>query len=357
MPADDDRSTAPAPPRTRPVAPMDALGPPTLDAVAALAGVSRATVSRVVNDSPKVSPSAREAVQAAVAVTGYRPNRAARSLVTRRSDSVALVVSEPDERVFGDPFFGRMVRGVSQAFADTPLQLILLMGQSPQERARLGHYLRGGHVDGVLLISLHGDDPLAKHVIQAGLPAVIGGRPPRSAAVSYVDADNEVGAHEAVCHLVASGRRRIATITGPADMSAGVDRLRGYDRALRESELPRDAALVVTGDFTEASGDQAVRELLARTPDVDAVFAASDLMAVGALRALRAAGRRVPGDVALVGFDDSIRFTEPALTTVRQPIEAMGAAMGRILIDELDDRSRPRSTVVLPTELVVRDSS
>jgi DNA-binding LacI/PurR family transcriptional regulator len=100
-----------------------------------------------------------------------------------------------------------------------------------------------------------------------------------------------------------------------------------------------------------------VRELLARTPDVDAVFAASDLMAVGALRALRAAGRRVPGDVALVGFDDSIRFTEPALTTVRQPIEAMGAAMGRILIDELDDRSRPRSTVVLPTELVVRDSS
>jgi DNA-binding LacI/PurR family transcriptional regulator len=357
VPADEDLDSPPAADGSGRQAPVVPPGVPTLDAIAAIAGVSRATVSRVINGSPRVSPSARDAVQAAVAATGYQPNRAARSLVTRRTDSVALVVSEPDERVFGDPFFGRMVRGISQAFADTPLQLVLLMGQSPQERERLGHYLRNGHVDGVLLISLHGDDPLAAHVINAGLPAVIGGRPPASAAVSYVDADNEVGAHEAVCHLVGSGRRRIATITGPADMSAGVDRLRGYDRALRESDLPNDPALVVAGDFTEASGDRAIRELLQRAPDVDAVFAASDLMAVGALRALRAVGRRVPDDIAVVGFDDSIRFTEPALTTVRQPIEQMGAVMSRILIDELDDRSRPRSSVVLPTELVVRDSS
>ena len=323
--------------------------PPTLEQVAALAGVSRATVSRVVNGSPKVSPAVRAQVERAVAKLGYMPNRAARSLVTRRADSVALVVSEPHARFFSEPFFAGMVRGVSAALAGTGVQLVLLIAQDLPDRGRLERYVAGGHVDGVLLASLHGDDPLPGTLERAGVPAVLVGRPagvvPRSiggvrgtagvvprrvggtAPASWVDADNRGGAAKAVGHLVRQGRRRIATITGPLDMGVGLDRLEGYRDGLAAAGLAGASDLVETGDFTEEGGAAAMARLLERPGSpVDAVFAASDMMAAGALRALRTAGRRVPEDVAVVGFEDSAvaRYAQPPLTTVRQPIEEMG---------------------------------
>ncbi|HZB58258.1 MAG TPA: LacI family DNA-binding transcriptional regulator, partial [Actinomycetota bacterium] len=282
-------------------------GPPTLEQVAALAGVSRATVSRVVNGSPKVSPAVRAQVERAVAKLGYVPNRAARSLVTRRADSVALVVSEPHARFFSEPFFAGMVRGVSAALAETGVQLLLLIAQDLPDRGWLERYVVGGHVDGVLLASLHGDDPLPGTLERAGVPAVLIGRPVDQAAPgSYVDADNRGGAGKAVGHLARRGRRRIATITGSLDMGVGQDRLEGYRDGLAAAGLAGAGDLVETGDFTEEGGAAAMGRLLERPGDpVDAVFAASDLMAAGALRALRAAGRRVPEEVAVVGFEDS----------------------------------------------------
>ena len=328
---------------------------PTLEEVAAVAGVSRATVSRVINDSPKVSPAVRATVEAAIAELGYVPNRAARSLVTRRTDSIGLVVSEPEALVFSDPFFAGIVRGVSGALADTSMQLVLVIAQTAGQRKKLEQYVLNGHVDGVLLVSLHGDDPLPAGLAAAGVPAVLVGRPVRDVPLTWVDADNRGGATAAVRHLLGQGRRRIATITGPQDMSAGVDRLDGYRDALPGP----DAALIEIGDFSEESGVRAMTALLDREPGLDAVFAASDLMAAGALRALRAAGRGVPDEVAVIGFDDSIiaRQTDPALTTVRQPVNELGREVTRRLLEMIGTGDAPAPGLVLPTELVVRGSA
>ena len=338
---------------------------PTLDEVAARAGVGRGTVSRVVNGSPQVSPQAREAVQRAIEELGYVPNRAARALVTRRTDAVALVVSESEERVFGEPFFARIVRSISSALTETHMQLWLAMAQSPAERRLVERHLTDQHVDGVMLLSLHDDDPLPALLAERELPTVLGGRPARmlnadensGGPVAFVDNDNEGGALAAVEHLLGRGRRAVAVIAGPQDMGAGVARLQGYRTALTRSGVPGDERLVGYGDFGEASGTTAMHELLDARPDLDAVFAASDLMAAGALRALRERGRSVPGDVAVVGFEDSAiaRTTEPPLTTVHQSVEQMGREMARLLLARI--AGAEARSVVLDTYLVVRESA
>lgn len=348
---------------------------PTLDQVAALAGVGRGTVSRVVNGSAHVSPQARRAVEGAIAQLGYVPNRAARALVTRRTDSVALVVSESEERVFAEPFFARIVRGISAELEHTPLQLWLAMAQSDAGRKRVEHHLTSQHVDGALLLSLHDDDSLPSLLRARGLPAVLGGRPARMLGPGpdgsgsggdaslpdeawFVDIDNAGGARRAVTYLVESGRHRVATIAGPQDMGAGLARLTGYRDACRRAGRPMDGNLIGYGDFSEPSGALAMWDLLERSPDLDAVFAASDLMAAGALRVLRETGRQVPEDVAVVGFDDSTlaRQTEPPLTSVHQPVEDMGREMARLLVARIGGERRERSYVLLDTRLVVRAS-
>ncbi|MEV0396698.1 LacI family DNA-binding transcriptional regulator [Polymorphospora rubra] len=340
------------------------LGRPTLDAVAARAGVGRGTVSRVVNGSPQVSPEARAAVQQAIAELGYVPNRAARALVTQRTDSVALVVSESEERVFGEPFFAGIVRGISSGLLETPMQLWLAMAQSPAERERVEHHLTNQHVDGVLLLSLHDSDPLPTLLEQRGLPTVLGGRPARmlqpGAQGSYfVDVDNAGGARQAVEYLFADGRNRVATIAGPQDMGVGVARLTGYRTAVEASGRRVSDSLLAYGDFSEASGAAAMRRLLEFDAGIDAVFVASDLMACGALRALREAGRRVPDDVAVVGFEDApiARQSDPPLTTVHQPVEEMGRQMARLLVARIRREELPQPYVLLDTHLIPRASA
>jgi DNA-binding LacI/PurR family transcriptional regulator len=334
-------------------------GGTTLEGVALSAGVSRATVSRVVNGSPKVSPEVRREVEAAIERLGYVPNRAARSLVTRRSGSFGLVITEPTGRLFSDPFFPRVLRGISAELTARDLQLILLMPNSADDVRRTGDYLSAGHVDGVVLVSLHGEDPLPARLSTAGVPLVLVGRPPRGISASYVDVDNRQGARSAVEHLITGGRRAVATITGPLDMPAGIDRLAGYRDAIAEAFQVADASLEGIGDFTQESGAKAMTRLLAKRPDLDAVFAASDLMASGALSVLAAAGKRVPQDVAIVGYDDSpvATSTQPHLSSVRQPIEEMGREVARLLIEAVEGTDRVQRRVILATELVKRASS
>ncbi|HET6215289.1 MAG TPA: LacI family DNA-binding transcriptional regulator [Micromonosporaceae bacterium] len=339
-------------------------GRPTLDEVAARAGVGRGTVSRVINGSPQVSPQAKAAVELAVAELGYVPNRAARALVTQRTDSVALIISESEERLFGEPFFAGIVRGVSSGLHDTPLQLWLAMAQSPAERERVEHHLTAQHVDGVLLLSLHDDDPLPALLAERGLPAVLGGRPARmlrgdAQLGSYVDVDNAGGARLAVAHLVGIGRRRVATIAGPQDMGVGLARLTGYREAMAAAGVEATEDLIGYGDFSEASGAAAMRRLLDARPDLDAVFAASDLMAAGALRVLRETGKKVPDDVAVVGFEDSAvaMQTDPLLTTVHQPVEEMGRQMARLLVATIRGEPADPPYVLLDTHLVPRASA
>ncbi|MCX4786875.1 LacI family transcriptional regulator [Streptomyces sp. NBC_01221] len=334
-------------------------GRPTLEEVAARAGVGRGTASRVINGSPRVSAHTREAVEAAVAELGYVPNRAARALAGNRTDAIALVVPEPETRFFAEPYFSDIVRGVGAALADTDMQLLLTLVGSDRERRRLAQYLTAHRVDGVLLVSVHADDPLPDLLEQLGMPAVMSGRRSAAEPLASVDSDNFEGARAAVDHLISRGRRSIATITGRLDVYGARRRLDGYRKAVSAAGLGPDEQLIAPADFSEEGGAQAMRDLLARRPDVDAVFAASDVMAAGARQVLREAGRRVPDDVALIGFDDSAvaRHMDPPLTSVRQPIEEMGRTMARVLLQEIAGENQERPQIVLPTELIVRDSS
>ncbi|MER7467939.1 LacI family DNA-binding transcriptional regulator [Streptomyces sp. NPDC097981] len=338
---------------------------PTLEAVAERAGVSRATASRVVNGGEGVRAHLVEKVREAVRELGYVPNPAARTLVTRRTGAVAVIIAEPEIRIFSDPFFSRQVRGISKELTAHDTQLVLLLVEDRGDYDRIERYLAGGHVDGALAFSLHTDDPLPAITRRIGMPTVYGGRPGWTAGsgehggVAYVDADNRGGAREAVRYLLDQGRRRIAHIAGPLDQTSAVDRLDGY----RDVLLDADPALIAEGDFTAAGGALAMAGLLERCPDLDAVFAANDLMATGALRVLRERGLAVPADVALVGFDDAEPVAEtadPPLTTVRQDIEGMGRLMARLLLRTLNaaqgDSAVPAS-VVTPTALVRRASA
>ncbi|HET8570378.1 MAG TPA: LacI family DNA-binding transcriptional regulator [Candidatus Limnocylindria bacterium] len=331
--------------------------PATLEQVAAVARVSRATASRVVNGDQRVGSDARTAVEEAIKVLGYVPNRAARSLVTRRSDSIAVVIPEPTDQLFGDPFFPRLLRGVTEVLEARETQLVLLMPQGSRDEDRLSRYLSAGHADGVLLASLHGDDPLPQDLQLRGIPVVVGGRP-RGSGITYVDVDNRGGAEAAVRHLVDAGRRRVATIAGPQDMPAGADRLGGYRDAISRSAQGRE--LIAEADsFSFEGGRAAMAELLRDVPGLDAVFVASDLMALGAVTALRTAGRRIPDDVAVVGFDDSplAESMEPSLSSVRQPAEEMGREMTRLLMEAIRRPGSAPRRVILDTQLVARASS
>ncbi|MER5528473.1 LacI family DNA-binding transcriptional regulator [Streptomyces sp. NPDC002677] len=340
----------------------EAVSRPTLEAVAARAGVSRATVSRVVNGGDGVREPLVERVRKAVEELGYVPNQAARSLVTKRHDAVAVVIAEPETRIFTDPFFALQLRGISKELTAHDNQLVLLLTEGRDDHARVARYLAGGHVDGALVFSLHLDDPLPGLIEGAGVPTVFGGRPgwsDGSDSAVYVDCDNRGGARDAVRHLAGLGRTRIAHITGPLDQTSAADRLQGY-RDVMDVLGQADSRLVVPSDFTPAGGERAMGELLDRCPDVDAVFAANDLTALGALRVLRERGRRVPEDVAVIGFDDVLPVTEetePSLTTVRQDIEEMGRLMARLLLGS-PTRGKPAtgapSSVILPTTLVRR---
>jgi DNA-binding LacI/PurR family transcriptional regulator len=331
---------------------------PTLDEVAKLAGVSKATASRAINGRSKVSARAQTAVFNAVRELGYTPNAAARSLVTRRTGSVALIVPESDERIFADPFFARMLHLVARSMREQHLQLVLLIAQPGDEEERLLLYLRGRYVDGAIVASHHRGDRLAEHLSDLGLPCVFIGRPWIGAErVSYVDSDNAAAAGQAVRVLLDAGRRRIATIAGPGDMRAGHDRLEGWRRELAADGV--DSDLVAYGDFTEASGAKACAELLDAAGDIDGIFAASDLMAQGAMRELASRGLRVPEDVAIVGYDDLgvAEHTQPPLTTLHNPIGQMVTEAVRLLTEAIDDRGRsaPRRVIFVP-ELVRRAS-
>jgi len=331
---------------------------PTLEEVVALAGVGRGTASRVINGSDKVSDRSRQAVLDAVAELKHVPNAAARTLKTRRTDAVALVIAESEERIFGEPFFAGVVRGISSATSEAGRQLVLLLSQAGSRTANFENYLSRQHVDGVLLLSLHDDDALPEKIRSRELPMVVGGRAWFSDAAS-VDVDNLAGARLAAEHLAAGGRRHIATITGPLDMGAGQDRYDGFRAGLAAAGLDPEEDLVASGDFSQESGRRAMTTLLARRPDLDAVFCANDPMGAGALQVLREAGRDVPGDVAVVGFDDSpvALSTVPPLTSVHQSPEAMGRAMVGVLLEQIADPDAPPRQAVLPTHLVVRASS
>ncbi|GAA2104589.1 LacI family DNA-binding transcriptional regulator [Microlunatus panaciterrae] len=298
-----------------------------------------------------------DTVTAAIARLNYVPNRAARSLASRQTYALALLVPEDVARFFGDPYFASIVKGITARLEASDYVLNLLVASSDPTR-KTRRYLQGGNVDGALVVSHHSADQDLLDLSRS-MPLVFGGRPalPDLSDGYYVDVDNVAGATQATRHLVVRGRQRIATITGPPDMPAAIDRLEGWRRTVVEAGLAPDA--IACGDFTRHTAALAMGELLDRFPDLDAVFVASDLMARGALETLAARGRRVPEDVAVVGFDDSPAAVsgQIRLTTVNQPSEQMGYAMADMVLDILAGREPEERLCIMPTELVIRDSA
>lgn len=333
---------------------------PTLEDVAAYAGVSRSTASRALNDDAYVSSRARAKVLDAARDLGYSPNQAARSLVTRRTGAVAVVLSEPEAKVLDDPYFATVMHAAYRELSATGVQMLLMFVDSRDDVPRTIRFLEGGHVDGALVFAPHQGDPLPTALRLLRLPIVFGGRPGSGRrGVHAVDFDNRAGARLAVGHLLEKGRRRIGTVTGMLDHPAAADRLAGWRDALTDAGIDPDG-LCEAGDFTMASGDRATTALLDRVPDLDAVFAASDMMAAGAMRALRAAGRTIPDDVAVVGFDDQPNLApamDPPLTSVHQdPREQIRHMVARLMSLLGGEKIRP-DTTVLPVTLTVRDSA
>lgn len=329
---------------------------PTLELVGAHAGVSRATVSRVVNGSPKVSEEIARTVRKAIAELGYVPNRAARTLASKQANAIALVVPEDMTMLFGDLYLATIIVGINDRLQESDYVLNLMVA-STDPSGKTMRYLQGGNVDGALVVSHHADDTFLSTLTNT-IPVVFGGRPAAGIEGGYVvDVDNVAGARTATERLVSTGRRRIATITGPKSMRVGSEREEGFLAVLAEAGLTPGP--IVEGDFTLRGGAAAMRAVMEQDPDIDGIFVASDLMAAGAMTVLRSMGLEVPADVAMVGYDDSdaAMVSEVPLTTVRQPAEQMGAAMVDILIGVLNgEKDRPRTTI-LPTELVIRDSA
>lgn len=338
---------------------------PTLEDVAEAAGVSRATVSRVINGVRNVDPKLHAIVWQAVDATGYVPNRAARSLVTRRSGTVALVVSDAvshdDDpfmrRFFADPFFGRIVGGVMSVLRPKGIQLALQIVGTDEARGRLVGDLGQGQADGAVVLSLHPDDTLPHQLYEAGIAAALVGRPAQPVPISYVDLANDAGGALAAEHLIGRGCTRLGMITGPAHVPASQDRLTGFRQALARHGYAWFPT--VEGGFTYESGETALLELIERQPELDGVFIANDVMAQAAVMALRGRELRVPDDVAVVGFDDSSAALDarPQLTTVRHPLEDMAAESARLVLARIDDPSLRVESVIFDPKLVVRQSA
>jgi DNA-binding LacI/PurR family transcriptional regulator len=330
----------------------------TLDEVARLARVSPSTVSRVVRGSAPVSEELESAVREAIRVTGYVPNLAARQLVTSRSDAVGVVIPEDQWRIFRDPFFADMVEGVATQLASTPYRFILVMGRSAEDPEWLLHYVGGGHIDGVMMIAPEREHPLGDAIMSAGVPVVYMGKPFRAAGdARYVDADNVGGVRQAVEYLYAKGRRRIAMIAGVPAMRSSVDRTAGYRSGMASVGLPVEERLVVATDYGDEAGEKAMNQLLLDNSarDIDAVIAASDLIAVGVLRALRNAGVKVPADIAVIGFGDEriAARSEPPLTTIAHNAVQMGVELARLMVAVLQGQPHP-GRFIMPSRLVVR---
>jgi len=334
----------------------------TLEGIARLAGVSRSTVSRVVNDDPKVNAATRERVWQIIKEHDFHPNTAARALARRRNQIIGVVIPQTLTTVFSDPYFSILIQGIAAACEERDYYLMLsLIVRKADDTFR--HLVRGGHVDGLIVASATTEDHFVTRLLANHFPFVLIGRAPERTDIITIDADNVRGAGMAAQHLARMGYTRIATITGPLNMVAAIDRREGYLAGLRSVGLEAPPYYIQEGDWSEWSGQRAMKALLEASPPPQAVFVASDSMAIGALKAIRAAGLRVPDDIALVGFDDIplASAVEPPLTTVRQPIDRLGYLAASTLIDLLQANPATNESIgahhiVLPTELVVRAS-
>ena len=324
--------------------------------VAREAGVSRGTVSRYLNETSYVSQHARASIADAISRVGFVPNAAARLLAGSRTQTVLLLVREQAGLFTHDPNLAGMMVGANRALNEAHHQMLVMLVADDEQLGRARRTLAGGLIDAVMIASARHDDPVLAMVESLGVPAAIVGRPADGTRTPSVDVDNIAGAREIVTRLRATGRRTLAMIGGPADMNAAHDRIVGFREAAGDVA---ERLILRTADWSRAAGAHAMSELLDRAPDIDGVFAASDALAYGAMDALTAAGRSIPGDVGVVGFDDTHDSLppHPALSTVSQPAEGLGIRMAELVMRQLGGEDLTGARVYESTRIVWRDSA
>jgi DNA-binding LacI/PurR family transcriptional regulator len=328
---------------------------PTYSVIAKAANVSEATVSRVLNGDDSVHPERAKRVNEAVEKLGYKKNRVASALASGRTNLIAVVIDD-DLSILQDPFWGTVTSGVSRVLMENGLQTVLMVSPVGSNEGGVAHYLKSGEVDGAIFFVLH-SDALVNILKRQGLPLVITGTPHSSPDIPFVDADNFGGAYAATKHLISQGCKKVAIITGDIGTTAAKQRLDGFLQVYREAGKVPAKGLICEGDYSFESGKEHAKKLLAAHPDLDAIFASNDLMAMGAITYLQDAGKRVPEDIKVVGFDDSLiaQTARPALTTIKQDVVALGEAAGNLMIAQLNGQEV--EPVILPTELVIRASA
>jgi LacI family transcriptional regulator len=327
---------------------------PTIYDVARLAGVSTATVSRALNGTGKIAPATGAAIAAAVRQLGYRPNTVARSLVTKSTQTIALLL--PD---IANPFYAELVSGIQKrALAAGWTMLLCTTEGDPEREEQYLSLLRAKQVDGVLVDGLLLPPERIGRFVREGLPMVCLDRDIDSTSVPLVQVDNRLGARLATEHLLSIGHSRIAHVSGAPELRISGERVQGYRDALTTAGIEYEPALVTTGSFTEDGGWGAARTLL-HTSDFSAVFAANDLSALGVMNAIAESGRRIPDDVSVVGFDDVrlARFTTPPLTTIHQPAFEIAQRATQLLLDLAEGRTVSQLLHLLEPRLVVRAST
>lgn len=330
--------------------------PLTLEDIARMSGVSRSTVSRVINGGPNVNKQTRAKVQTIIQNINYHPNLAARGLAAGYSKVIGLVIPTGVIAIFTDPYFPLVIQGVSSACNARGYSVMLWLAEPEYERGSINQILNNGLIGGMLVSSMLVDDPLIECLYESKRPFITIGRHPTNDRINYVDVDNRVGAYQGVSHILRTGRRRVGVINGPSNTIASQDRYQGYLDAMRERGVPIIPELVAEGEFSDTTGYLAMKGLLPHNPE--AVFAASDAMAFAAMRAIHEAGLRIPEDIAMVGFDDipAAANSNPPLTTVRQPIQRTGSIAAEVLVDMIEHPDPLPRRIVLPTELIIRSS-
>jgi len=327
--------------------------------LAAHVGVSQATVSYVLNAKPnaRVSSETRSRILEAAAELNYRPNAIARAMASGRSCTIGVYQPHAPGTPLSGMWTMEVMRGIGEALHARQFHL-LLYGYREAEDPPPGAFL-DGRVDGLVVLAPHVDDTLPCELARAGFPlAIVGGRGFEGPRCVVVDVDNTTGARRAVEHLIHLGHTRIAHLKGPQGVPNALDRHLGYEQALREHGLPVRSDYVVEAGFSERGGYHAAQEVLRLDPRPTALFAANDIAALGALRACVDAGLRVPGDVALLGYDDApvCEVARPTLSTMRQPALEMGQAAARMLLALLDGEETPEKKRTFTAELIVRES-
>jgi LacI family transcriptional regulator len=331
--------------------------PLTLEDIARFSGFSRSTVSRVINGDVYVKEETRKRIMEVIHQHDFQPNLGARSLAGGQTKVLGLVIPAAVSTIFSDLYFPQFIRGVSAGCNAQNYSMMLWLVEPEYHRRTMREILHNGLLDGVIVSSMAMNDPIFESLHRSKMPFISIGRHPTLKDVNSLDVDNVKSACKATRYLIELSRTRVATITGPRNMIAGYDRYQGYLRALEEFNIPLVPELAVEADFTEDGGYNAMKQLIAARPD--AVFAASDTMAIGALHALREANLRVPEDVAVIGYDDVplASRTDPPLTTIRQSLQSMGSMAVNTLIDIIHHPTEQPRHILLDTELIVRESS